>query len=343
MLSVHHAAGSLSLKCCCILWITVLGLAVAVSPAYAQHSASAGHAAGGAHAAGGSHPIGPSTHAQSTPHLTYVPRGEARSESVGRSAQPFFQTQRRFRARSFQSQQPFGLFNPGYFPPAFGFWPWWGWSDCDSFATNCNYGEVSSAEYPESSEEEDVRPMIIVYLRDGSGYGALDYWLAGGSLHIETTYAAEKSFPIGDVDLERTVKENYARGFGFVLYPAPLTSDPGPMFAPDSYAPACQSVSQPAQPVASAAPAPTASEKFPSGFGASGATSERGFAVSSVFPDSPAALVGIQPGDIVERINCQRVRSMQDIDNAVTNSRGTIWVSYLIQGTWLTEKKLIAP
>ena len=176
--------------------------------------------------------------------------------------------------------------------------------------------------------------MITVYLRDGTGYGALDYWLTNGVFNIETTYGALKSFPMDQVDVQRTFTENTERGVTFTLSTSPLASDPGPIFAPDSYAPDCPSPSQASGPTA------TASGSNVSWFGASGSTSDRGLAVDSVRSNSPAARIGVQPGDIVLRVNCQQIHTPQDIESAVNNSSGPIWVSYMIQGAWLTDKKI---
>lgn len=185
------------------------------------------------------------------------------------------------------------------------------------------------------SSETEYRPMITIYLRDGTGYGALDYWLTNGVLHFETTYGSEKSFPIDQVDMQRTVNENAARGVYFTFYTSPSPSDPGPMLAQDSYAPPCPAESEPSGP----APPARISRSEESWFGATGIPGDRGLTVKSARAGSPATKVGIRPGDIVVRIDCQRVHSAEDIESAATNTTGTIWISYLIQGAWLTDKK----
>jgi hypothetical protein len=116
---------------------------------------------------------------------------------------------------------------------------------------------------------------------------------------------------------------------------------PGPVFAPDSYAPPCPSVSPASQPTAPTSSPHAATTNEASWFGAGGSPSDRGFAVDSVRSDSPAARIGVRPGDIVVRINCQAIRSTQDIESAITNTSGTIWVSYMIKGAWLTDKKIV--
>jgi len=270
------------------------------------------------------------------------------------------------RRHSHQQQVPFqgpfdflGNVGNGFFWPPFGFWPGWGWDwgwgggwdegwwgGCDYYPENCYSGQDSSG-YPEAREQsdydvetEEARPMITVYLNDGSGYGALDYWTRNGTFYIETTYGAEKSFPMDQVDLKRTFTENTARGVTFSIFPYPSTSDPGPMLAPDSYAPDCPSPSQASAPAGASAVAAIASANEASWFGASGRISDRGLAVDSVRSNSPAALIGVQPGDIVVRVNCQQIRSAQDIESAVNSTSGPVWVSYMIQGAWLTDKKI---
>jgi PDZ domain len=277
---------------------------------------------------------------------------------AGGSSQNFFASNPPFIGRFSAFPRRFGSFRRGFLPWGAGFWPGWGWGGgwdegwlpgCDSYESNCDNGQGLAAGYPESREDSDyetssedaARPMIIVYLRDGSGYGALDYWQNNGTFYIETTYGTQKSFPVDQVDVQRTFTENAARGVTFTLLPYPAASDPGPMFAPDSYAPDCPSPSQTSQPIASASTErSTAATNKAAWFGADGSSSDRGLAVDSVRSDSPAALIGVQPGDIVVRVNCQQIRSAQDIESAVNNTSGPIWVSYMIRGAWLTDKKI---
>jgi PDZ domain len=325
------------------------------------HAAAGGHLSGGAHVvgrAGGAHFVGgphmtqTSARIHTTRYLTYFPHSPVRRSRFVNStpafsgslpfSQPFFSGRRRFRD-----------FRNGLFQSDWGFWPLWGWDsgfgfDCDSYESNCNGGQSAATGYPESRDdtqyeqppEEDARPMIMVYLRDGSGYGALDYWLTNGTFYIETTYGAQKSFPVDQVDLKRTFAENTARGVTFAVTPYPSSSDPGPMFAPDSYAPDCPVPAQATQASANSASASTSAAISKSWFGASGSSSDRGLAVDAVRPNSPAAMIGVQPGDVIVRVNCQQVRTGQDVESAVNNTTGPIWVSYMIRGAWLTDKKI---
>jgi hypothetical protein len=70
-------------------------------------------------------------------------------------------------------------------------------------------------------------PDTLVYLADGTNYAVTSYWLAGGDLHYVTSYGAEDSIPIGQIDLQRTVDANAAQGVQFTLRPAPDTSNSG--------------------------------------------------------------------------------------------------------------------
>lgn len=294
----------------------------------------------------------------------------------GRSSRPYWRNQGRLQNSTPAFTSPFTYFGNGFFSYGSGFrgaggWPWWGgwgwggWDDdwdsswspeCD-WESNCQNGPGHSQGEPQAGQPEsggdveydqpDVsRPPILVYLRDGTGFGALDYWLTNGTFHIETTYGTEKSLPLSDIDMQRTVAENAARGVTFTVTPYPMSSDPGSMFAPDSYAPDCPAssqppFSQPAQPTSSV-PAPAAgSTSSASWFGASGTASDRGFSVTSVRPDSPASEIGVRAGDIVVRVNCQRIRTAQDIDSAANASTGPVWVSFMIRGAWLTDKKVL--
>ena len=72
----------------------------------------------------------------------------------------------------------------------------------------------------------------MIYLRDGSGYGVSDYWIADGMLHFVTTYDSEKSVVLADVDWQRTVDDNAARGVYFKLSYAPSKQRLTPTIAP---------------------------------------------------------------------------------------------------------------
>jgi hypothetical protein len=279
-------------------------------------------------------------------HLTYLPAMRRPMPVLRRGPQGqthFISTKNRhFPRHDFRFNSGFGIPANGFFTPVIAYWPWWGWdssvqNSCRSYDENGNcYDQQDSSDGPSESSRDAQRPMIIVYLRDGSGYGALDYWVTNGMLHIATTYGAQKIFPMEQVDLERTGKENARRGVSFTFYDYPMISDPGPVLAPDSYAPPCPAVSSRARQGQSTSPG-----NGQEWFGATGSTSDKGLAVSSVRGGSPAEQLGLQAGDVVVRVDCRPIRNAQDVDSAFAGSSGTVWVSYLIQGAWMTDKKIV--
>lgn len=87
-------------------------------------------------------------------------------------------------------------------------------------------------------------PYSVLYLRDGSNFEVRDYWVAEGKLHYVTSYGGENAVDLGQVDLQRSVDANAARGLTFSLHPA----QPTPLTPPPS------SDSAPAQPSPDSAP-----------------------------------------------------------------------------------------
>jgi opacity protein-like surface antigen len=73
--------------------------------------------------------------------------------------------------------------------------------------------------------------------------------------------------------------------------------------------------------------------------GVFGYPADNGFAVTSVRDGSPAAQAGIEPDDIVTAIDARPMHTSGDIESAIATSQtGTVRVSFLIKGAWLTEK-----
>jgi PDZ domain-containing protein len=224
----------------------------------------------------------------------------------------------------------------------YGFWPVYGWAS--SWESGClsDSGEnCDGAEYNDSEAENPVLPtratislnsILVIYLRDGSGYGATDYWITDGMLHLVTTYDIEKSFVFEQIDWQRTVDDNAARGVYFKLSYSPSKQRRTPAIAPTCPAPSRQET--------------TGSFRSGAGgqarlFGAAVSTTEQGLKVTLVQAGSPAAQVGINPGDVVLRIDCQQVHSVEDMESAIAaNTSGAPWVSYLIKGAWLSEQQL---
>jgi hypothetical protein len=121
--------------------------------------------------------------------------------------------------------------------------PFWRANSC--FYANCNwywpwtlgYTNVSSpgpvnyvAQVPErqvyvyGGEREDF-PQL--FLKDGTVLNVTDYWVVDGQLHFKQIEAigqkpVEQSIPFAELDLQKTVDANTARGFRFVLRNEPV-------------------------------------------------------------------------------------------------------------------------
>lgn len=73
--------------------------------------------------------------------------------------------------------------------------------------------------------------------------------------------------------------------------------------------------------------------------GVFGYATDSGFTVTSVRDGSPAAQAGIAANDIITTIDGQPVHSSMDIEAVIAASQnGTVSISYLIGGAWLTQK-----
>ena len=159
---------------------------------------------------------------------------------------------------------PFFGFGFGFGPAWFGPWGW----DNDGFGDFQNYGYpyepsmsadiearvdnqpqyYESAPYgygeqfplPESETPGPPpsadKPLVMLYLKDGTVYALTNYWVAGGRLHYLTQYGGENSVAMDQVDIQRTVDVNAHRGGDITLRPAP--EGPGAPPPPDSSAPA---------------------------------------------------------------------------------------------------------
>jgi len=336
-------------------WFLII-LALGPVATHAQRGATMGHGSGRSHLVMGAPGVAmPPATGRST-HLPYQPgaRGQRVRGFVPPTHSAFIISlrrasnvslnrnfDRRLRRDRFRLVSRLGIPANGFFPLDFGYWPWWGdsyggASDCDPYSGNCGAPQSTDAG-PVESGEDAQRPMITVYLRNGSGYGALDYWVTNDVLHIATTYGAHKSFPMDEVDLVRTGKENAERGVSFTFETYPMISDPGQVLAPDSYAPACPADAAPG----GSKHATAGSSEKASAFGATGTTTAKGLSLSAVRSGSPAEQAGLQAGDVLLRVDCQPILNAQDVDTAFSGAKRTVWVSYLIQGSWLTDKKIV--
>jgi len=72
---------------------------------------------------------------------------------------------------------------------------------------------------PLPQEQAEASPLILLFLKEGTVYGVTDYWLEGGRLHYLTSYGGENTIDVDQLDLQKTVDENFKRGVTFVLRP----------------------------------------------------------------------------------------------------------------------------
>lgn len=90
------------------------------------------------------------------------------------------------------------------------------------------------------------KSLVVLFLADGSVYAVTNYWVAGGKLHYATSYGGDNSLDLNQLDLQRTVNANSARGVDFTLRPAPEAA-PKPTEDPPGAGSVPQQPSQPPQ------------------------------------------------------------------------------------------------
>jgi hypothetical protein len=115
-------------------------------------------------------------------------------------------------------------------------------SDYDSGASNESNPSTWQNPPADNSSAEPTpapKPDTLIYLKDGSSYEVMSYWLDNGQLHYITNYGGENSLDMNQLDLQRTVDENAQRGANFTLRPAP-TAPAASAPAPPASAPAPQ-------------------------------------------------------------------------------------------------------
>lgn len=133
-------------------------------------------------------------------------------------------------------------YGPGY---SYGYG---GYYSPDDFGAPAGSDDASSEANPSSwqnpPQDEDsadtVEPSIphtVIYLLDGSSYEVIDFWLTDKKLHYVTNYGGENAVDIGEVDMQRTVDANAARGVGFTLHPGPPPAQLTPPASEDSARP----------------------------------------------------------------------------------------------------------
>lgn len=138
----------------------------------------------------------------------------------------------------------FGLFGIPFFGLGFG------WPDCSQFLIwgyTCNglplyeYGAGYSPvpiepSYQQPQMEIETWPVYYgtenpvhpeLHLKDGTVYSVTDYWLVDGELHFKVIEGfgptvVEHTINFDQLDLQKTIDVNTARGFRFVLRNAPI-------------------------------------------------------------------------------------------------------------------------
>jgi hypothetical protein len=105
------------------------------------------------------------------------------------------------------------------------FWPWtFGYSTISSPGPITYVAQVAEPPvYVYGGEREDF-PQL--YLKDGTILNVTDYWVVDDQLHFKVIEAigqkpAEHTIPFEELDLQKTIDANTARGFRFVLRNAP--------------------------------------------------------------------------------------------------------------------------
>jgi hypothetical protein len=73
-----------------------------------------------------------------------------------------------------------------------------------------------------------------IYLKDGTNFDVMSYWLDAGKLHYITNYGGETSIDVSQLDLQRTVDENARLGVDFTLRPNPPAPPAPARSAPNS-------------------------------------------------------------------------------------------------------------
>lgn len=80
---------------------------------------------------------------------------------------------------------------------------------------------------PEQGSDQSSQPaapapsLTVIYLKDGTNFDVMSYWLDAGKLHYITNYGGESTIDMGQLDLQRTVDENARLGVAFTLRPVP--------------------------------------------------------------------------------------------------------------------------
>jgi hypothetical protein len=89
-----------------------------------------------------------------------------------------------------------------------------------------------------------VRNEVLLYFKDGSVFSVASYTVSDGRLHYVTGYGDKNDVSVDQLDLQKTIQANAARGVAFTLTPAspsagsspsplgPAPAPPGPITPP---------------------------------------------------------------------------------------------------------------
>jgi hypothetical protein len=137
----------------------------------------------------------------------------------------------------------FGYGYPGYFGPSYDNSYSVGSTTGPTLYDNSAPADDSGGSYapaPEQGTDQSSQaaapappPATLIYLKDGTSYEAMSYWLDAGKLHYITNYGGETTVDMGQLDLQRTVDENARIGVDFTLRPTAPTPA-APQSTPDS-------------------------------------------------------------------------------------------------------------
>lgn len=95
------------------------------------------------------------------------------------------------------------------------------------------------------SARAQLRDVMLLYLKDGSVFAVANYTVSDGQLHYVTAYGDKNDVAVDQLDLQKTIEANAARGMAFTLTPAnpasgsslpsplgPAPAPPGPITPP---------------------------------------------------------------------------------------------------------------
>lgn len=90
-----------------------------------------------------------------------------------------------------------------------------------SDSTGDSSGAYSEQNAPAEDSTTPTNAGAVLYLTDGTSFAVTDYWVADYKLHYVVDGARENTIDLDQIDVQRTVDENAARGVNFTLRPGP--------------------------------------------------------------------------------------------------------------------------